>query len=126
MDKIVTEDCPRCLFDVARIRQNGPHLQLVCDSCGRHIRFLSKSEAKRFDSTALQPAPDVVCVRDSNLERVWEPVQPTPGPGTRLITDVQREEISDILIALEALHGGRRFNPAFAAHTDRIRRILDV
>jgi len=40
----VKEECRTCDGEQARVRENGPHLELYCVLCGKHIRFIKKTK----------------------------------------------------------------------------------
>ena len=45
--------CKYCGCTVYEQRVNGPHIQLVCSKCGKHIKFINKKEALKNGSTKL-------------------------------------------------------------------------
>jgi uncharacterized Zn finger protein len=35
------------------LHRNGPHVQALCPHCGRHIKFVSKADARRLEQFGL-------------------------------------------------------------------------
>ena len=43
-------NCKYCDCQVGIIQDNGPHKELICNACKKHLKFLSKKESTLYKS----------------------------------------------------------------------------
>lgn len=88
--------CKRCgSIDDYRTRQNGPHIEAICNGCDRHIKFISKTRVTAITPKASVYTPPInmangmygsICVEDLFAGRI---AQAQDGRQYVCISDLQ-------------------------------------
>lgn len=68
--KHVIGNCKYCGHDHGTILEAGLHNKLMCSSCGKYIKILSKAEFSKLRILSSEPKNDSVSENDYSLEHL--------------------------------------------------------
>jgi DNA repair protein RadD len=66
----IDNDCKyQCGSKTGTVRPNGPHVELICDGCGEHQKFVPKSSIEQAGNLATITIPEWVCPGHTGFAR---------------------------------------------------------